>query len=295
MPVKAKQKNVHSMTAFARVQDDGVHGSYAWELRSVNHRYLETQFKLPDSLRPLEPGLREKLRNSLARGKVDTHLHFQPASRDVELAVNADKVIALKLAADQIARLAGLEAQLTTQQLMQWPGVLEQAELDYDAVAGELLAGFDRALEALQGARDVEGGKLAQMLQQRIEQIDVLVAGIRKRMPEVLSEYRQRIESRLAELQVEIDPDRLTQEIVMLAQKVDVAEELDRLNAHVEEVRATLCKREPCGRRLDFLMQELNREANTLGSKSIVVDVSQAAVELKVLIEQMREQVQNIE
>ena len=295
MTSKVQQLNIHSMTAFARVQDEGAHGNYAWELRSVNHRYLETQFKLPESLRPLEPVLREKIRSRLARGKVDTHLHFQASTRDVELGVNADKVIALKKAALHIANLAGLECTLTTQQLMQWPGVLEQAELDYDAVAADLLLGFDRALDALQLAREGEGSKLAQMLRQRIDQIDVLVARVRQRMPEVLDEHRRRIETRLAELKVDLDSDRLTQEVVLLAQKVDVAEELDRLCAHVEEVRATLGKPEPCGRRLDFLMQELNREANTLGSKSIVVDVSQAAVELKVLIEQMREQVQNIE
>jgi len=283
------------MTAFARIQDEGEQGRYAWELRSVNHRYLETHFKLPDVLRPLEPLLREKLRSALARGKVDTHLHFNAASCDLSLTVNADKVLALQQAAEQVAGLAGQEASLTTAQLMQWPGVLEQPELDIDKVSGELLAGFDRALLALQQARSTEGARLVALLEQRIAQIAVLVARVRQRMPELLAEQRRRTEARLAELQVEVDADRLVQEVVMLAQKADVAEELDRLDAHCEEIRATLCKREPCGRRLDFLMQELNREANTLGSKSIAVDVSQDAVELKVLIEQMREQVQNIE
>ncbi|MGB5326227.1 MAG: YicC/YloC family endoribonuclease, partial [Pseudomonadales bacterium] len=290
MPDSASNNTLHSMTAFARHQGDAQHGAFAWELRSVNHRYLETQFKLPEAFRPLEPLLREKLRATLARGKVDVHLNFSAGEREAGYEVNVTKLEALQQAAAQVAATVGIEARLGLRELLQWPGVLRQPELDFDEVAAELLGGFEKALAGLVRARKLEGDKLAELVQQRLAQILQYVAQVRGRMPDVLAEHRTRIEQRLAELQVEVDADRLTQEIVLLAQKVDVAEELDRLEAHVVEVQRSLGSGEPCGRRLDFLMQELNREANTLASKSIVVDVSQAAVELKVLIEQMREQ-----
>lgn len=295
MPETKANASTASMTAFAREQGEGEHGAFAWELRSVNHRYLEIQFKLPESFRALEPALREKLRARLARGKVDVHLNFRAGERDVAFDVNRARVSALCEAARQIAEIAGTDARPGTAELLKWPGVLQQPELDLDQVAQQLLCGFDHALDMHIEARQLEGAKLADMLEQRLEQILKHVAAVRARMPEVLGEHRARIEQRLAELKVEVEAERLAQEIVLLAQKVDVAEELDRLEAHVTEVRRALGGSEPCGRRLDFLMQELNREANTLASKSIAVDVSQAAVELKVLIEQMREQVQNIE
>lgn len=284
-----------SMTAFARTQSDDENGSYAWEVRSVNHRYLEAQFKLPERFRALEPQLRERLRARLGRGKIDIHLYFKAGSADTNMVVNGDKVASLLDVAQQVGRAAGLEGELTIHQLLQWPGVLEQAEIDLEAIATPLLAAFESTVDDLVIARQAEGEKLARLIVDRLEQIEQMVAAISQRMPAIVTEHRQRIEARLEELQVEIDKDRLAQEIVLLAQKVDVAEELDRLSAHVAEVRSTLQKGEPCGRRLDFLMQELNREANTLGSKSITVDSSQGAVDLKVLIEQMREQVQNIE
>ncbi|RZV56382.1 MAG: YicC family protein, partial [Pseudomonadales bacterium] len=280
------------MTAFARTQGEAEQAAFAWELRSVNHRYLEPHFKLPESFRSLEPALRERLRAALARGKVDVNLHFHAAEREIDYEVNTQKVRALQKAAGEVAAIAQLTGDLGVCDILQWHGVLQQPELDVDGAAKELLAGFDRAVLALIDARKQEGEKLAALIQQRLNQIEHFVQKVRARMPDVLAEHRARIDARLAELQVEVDADRLTQEIVLLAQKVDVAEELDRLEAHVAEVTRALSAGEPCGRRLDFLMQELNREANTLASKSIVVDVSQAAVELKVLIEQMREQVQ---
>lgn len=286
---------VNSMTAFARVQGDNSLGTYAWELRSVNHRYLETQFKLPDKLKVLEPLLRERMRSALARGKVECNLYFKANESEQAFIVNEDKIAALLLAAQQLSEKKSSIAPLSSYEILQWPGVLQAAELNIEAITESLLASFNEALLKLAQARGIEGGRMAEVICEKLDQVDDLTNQIKLNMPQILAEHQQRIEEKLAQLNVEIDQDRLAQEIVMLAQKVDVAEELDRLVAHTAEVRDTLVKNEPCGRRLDFLMQELNREANTLGSKSIATDSSQGAINLKVLIEQMREQVQNIE
>ena len=286
---------VNSMTAFARIQGDNSLGTYAWELRSVNHRYLETQFKLPDKLKVLEPLLREQMRNALARGKVECNLYFKANESEQAFIVNQDKIAALLLAAEQLNEKKSNIAPLSSYEILQWPGVLQAAELNIEAITESLLASFNEALSKLAEARITEGGRMADVIYEKLDQVDSLTNQIKLNMPQILAEHQQRIEEKLAQLSVDIDHDRLAQEIVMLAQKVDVAEELDRLVAHTAEVRDTLVKNEPCGRRLDFLMQELNREANTLGSKSIATDSSQGAINLKVLIEQMREQVQNIE
>lgn len=286
---------VRSMTAFARQQVEMPWGACTWEIRSVNHRYLETHFKLPDSLKALEPQLREAVRNALARGKVDIHLNFKQSQTEQSVTINAEKLKELLAIARQVQRIADTQSELSMQQMLSWQGVIEQAEVDVEDLAPDLIASFSQALNQLIEAREREGERLAQLIEERLAQITGLVAQAKTRIPEILQEHRQRIEARVAELSIEVDADRLTQEIALLAQKVDVAEELDRLLAHVAEVRSTLQKAEPCGRRLDFLMQELNREANTLGSKSIAIDTSNNAVDLKVLIEQMREQVQNIE
>lgn len=286
---------INSMTAFARVEGDNALGSFAWELRSVNHRYLETQFKLPEKLKSLEPLLRERLRKTVARGKIECSLYFKASDNEQSLVINQGRVSALLDAAEKIADQALGATPLTRNEILQWPGVLQPSEIDLSLLTELLLQSFDQALVKLVEARGAEGARMAALIYERLDLIDQLSDQLKQVMPGVLNDYQQRIETRLEQLKVEVDHDRLAQEIVMLAQKVDIAEELDRLNAHTAEVRITLAKPEPCGRRLDFLMQELNREANTLGSKSIATDNSQGAVNLKVLIEQMREQVQNIE
>jgi uncharacterized protein (TIGR00255 family) len=290
--------NVNSMTAFARVQGDNALGSYAWELRSVNHRYLEAQFKLPDKLKVLEPILREKMRGAIARGKIECSLYFKANESEQSFIVNEEKITALLSAAQQLEALDEKKSNivpLTSYEILQWPGVLQSVELNIEAVTDSLLESFNDALLKLAEARASEGKRMADVICEKLDQVDDLTHQVKLNMPKILAEHQQRLEERLAQLKADVDQDRLAQEVVMLAQKVDVAEELDRLLAHTAEVRDTLVKNEPCGRRLDFLMQELNREANTLGSKSIATDSSQGAINLKVLIEQMREQVQNIE
>ena len=289
---------VNSMTAFARVQGDNELGSYVWELRSVNHRYFEAQFKLPDKLKVLEPILREKMRGAIARGKIECSLYFKANESEQSFIVNEEKITALLSAAKQLEILDEKKSNivpLTSYEILQWPGVLQSVELNIEAVTDSLLESFNDALLKLAEARASEGKRMADVICERLDQVDDLTHQVKLNMPKILAEHQQRLEERLAQLKADVDQDRLAQEVVMLAQKVDVAEELDRLLAHTAEVRDTLAKNEPCGRRLDFLMQELNREANTLGSKSIATDSSQGAINLKVLIEQMREQVKNIE
>ncbi|MGB2272376.1 MAG: YicC/YloC family endoribonuclease [Pseudomonadales bacterium] len=289
---------VNSMTAFARVQGDNALGSYGWELRSVNHRYFEAQFKLPDKLKVLEPILREKMRGAIARGKIECSLYFKANESEQSFIVNEEKITALLSAAKQLEILDEKKSNivpLTSYEILQWPGVLQSVELNIEAVTDSLLESFNDALLKLAEARASEGKRMADVICEKLDQVDDLTHQVKLNMPKILAEHQQRLEERLAQLKADVDQDRLAQEVVMLAQKVDVAEELDRLLAHTAEVRDTLVKNEPCGRRLDFLMQELNREANTLGSKSIATDSSQGAINLKVLIEQMREQVQNIE
>jgi uncharacterized protein (TIGR00255 family) len=284
------------MTAFARESVATDEGSLTVELRSVNHRYLDCSFKLPDILRELEPKLREQAGKTLARGKLDCALRLQ-ASPEQQPALRIDN--------DQLARLLDatsvIEAQMSTArpmsplEVLQFPGIWkppEYSEEQLQATAAEL---FGRALANLRTTREREGSKLAVMIADRLEQVSASVVAIRARMPELMQQQRDRILTRIRELDIELDHNRLEQELVHLAQKADIDEELDRLDAHISEVHRTLDKGGPCGRRLDFLMQELNREANTLSSKSFSSSTTQTAVDLKVLIEQMREQIQNIE
>ena len=284
-----------SMTAFARVQGSHEIGDFVWELRSVNHRYVEVQFKLPEKFKSIEPVLRERIRQAVARGKIECHLYFKPNEAEQSFVINQARVDALLLAAKSLkAQDAGLEP-LSSHQILQWPGVLKVCEMNIELITEALLLSFSQALTQLTEARHGEGQRMAATIITRLDQIEELVADIRQTLPSILAEHQLRLEERLDNLAIEVDQERVAQEVVMLAQKVDIAEELDRLTAHTDEIRATLVKKEPCGRRLDFLMQELNREANTLGSKSIAKQSTQGAVNLKVLIEQMREQVQNIE
>jgi uncharacterized protein (TIGR00255 family) len=283
------------MTAFTRQETQGEWGSLVWEIRSVNHRYLEPQLRLPDSLRELEGSLREQLRKSLSRGKVECTLRFVPETQQQSLSVDRDLAAQLIAAAQDLQSLMPESQPLNPLEILRWPGVMRESELDMDAVKKAAIQLFNTALDDLAQGRGREGAELALLIEQRLDSIEQVVTQVRGRLPEILQAQRANLRNRLAELRAELDEARIEQEIALLAQKADVDEELDRLATHVQEVRRVLKQKEPVGRRLDFLMQELNREANTLSSKSIVADTTQCAVELKVLIEQMREQIQNIE
>lgn len=286
---------IRSMTAFASAERRSRFGLLACELRSVNHRYLELGVRLPEELRALEPSLRERIGGRVARGKLDVSFRFRPdPGLRSELHMNHSLLARLsELALDTGARFAGQRVEFT--ELLRFPGLIEEAELDLEGLHAEALALLDQVLTDFRGAREREGGKLAQGMIERLDGIAAQAAAIRGWLPEIRASLRQRLDARLAELAQPLDPGRLEQELVLWLQKLDVDEELERLDAHIGEARRVLALDEAVGRRLDFLMQEFNREANTLGSKSIDPRTSQAAVELKVLIEQLREQVQNIE
>jgi uncharacterized protein (TIGR00255 family) len=286
---------VHSMTAFARSERAGAYGTLSWELRSVNHRYLEPHLRLPDSFRDLEGPVREALRQGLSRGKVECTLRFTEAGSGQTLQVDRERAAQLITAAEEVAALIRQPAPINPLEVLAWPGVLVGDAADPQALNAAALELFGEALAQLREGRAREGAELARLLEERLDAIRAEVATLREQVPQMLGLQRQKILDRFAELKLEADSQRLEQELVMLAQKSDVAEELDRLNTHVGEVRRVLKSGGAAGRRLDFLMQELNREANTLGSKAYDPRSTQAAVNLKVLIEQMREQVQNIE
>lgn len=287
--------NSHSMTAFAHQRSEYPWGSAIWEVRSVNHRYLELSFKLPESWRHLEPRLRDLLRKSLQRGKVECALKIQLQEQDSSLQVNDDIARQVINAAQHIANKYDPSASLDPLDILRWPGVIAAAESDGADTTEQLLTQFSSSLDEHLAHRQREGSALVALIDTRLDHIDQIVAELQDKMPAIITAQRQKLQQRLAELQVELNPERLEAEVALIAQKADVDEELDRLNTHVIEVRRVLSKGGASGRRLDFLMQELNREANTLSSKAVVVESTQAAVELKVLIEQMREQIQNIE
>ncbi|MGD8573374.1 MAG: YicC/YloC family endoribonuclease [Gammaproteobacteria bacterium] len=287
---------IRSMTGFARGEDRGEGGVLAWEVRSVNHRYLETHLRLPEEFRPLEPAVRELVGRRLGRGKVDCQLRFEAGEAGgVGLAVDEDLARELVRAAERLADVAGQPARLTPSELLRWPGVVRQPELDLAPVHERALALLGEVLDDLVESRRREGERIARMIEERCAQMAGLVAAARERLPAVRELIRERYRERLATLQIEADAERLEQEMALIAQKMDVDEELDRLDSHVTEVRDILGRSEPVGRRLDFLMQEFNREANTLGSKSQDTETTRISVDMKVLIEQMREQIQNIE
>ncbi|CAN7162957.1 YicC/YloC family endoribonuclease [Pseudomonas solani] len=286
---------VHSMTAFARVEQAGTHGTLSWELRSVNHRYLEPHLRLPESFRDLEGAVREALRQGLSRGKVECTLRFAEENAGKSLQVDRERAAQLVEAAEAVAALVKQPAPLNPLEILAWPGVLVADAADPQALNAAALEVFAKALDELRNGRAREGADLARLLNERLDGILEEVEALRKLVPQMLTTQRQKILDRFGEMKAELDPQRLEQELVLLAQKSDVAEELDRLSTHVSEVRRVLKAGGAAGRRLDFLMQELNREANTLGSKAFDSRSTQAAVNLKVLIEQMREQVQNIE
>lgn len=284
-----------SMTAFARQELQQPWGCLTWEIRSVNHRYLEPHLRLPDSLRDIEGPLREKLRLGLSRGKVECTLRFVPEAGGQSLRVDRERARELIAAAQSVRGLMPDSAPLDSFQVLGWPGVLVESELDMAAVKTAALQLFERALQDLIEGREREGQELRELIRQRLASIAEIVVEVRALMPQILGAQREMLRARIADVTQEVDPTRLEQELVLIAQRADVDEEMDRLDTHVQEVRRVLDQTGPVGRRLDFLMQELNREANTLSSKSIVAATTQRAVELKVLIEQMREQIQNIE
>ncbi|MDE1168665.1 MAG: YicC family protein [Pseudomonas sp.] len=286
---------VHSMTAFARVERAVALGTLSWELRSVNHRYLEPHLRLPEAFRDLEGAVREALRQGISRGKVECTLRFNEESTGKPLQVDRERAAQLVAAAETVASLIKQPAALNPLEVLAWPGVLVADAADPQALNLEATSLFAEALNELKAGRDREGMELAKLINDRLDAMTTEVAMLRTMVPHMLATQRQKILDRFADMQAELDPQRLEQELVLLAQKSDVAEELDRLSTHVTEVRRVLKAGGAAGRRLDFLMQELNREANTLGSKAFDPRSTQAAVNLKVLIEQMREQVQNIE
>lgn len=286
---------VHSMTAFARAEQAGAHGTLSWEIRSVNHRYLEPHLRLPEAFRDLEGAVREALRKGLSRGKVECTLRFAEDNDNRSMQIDSQRASQLIAAAESVAALIKQPAPLNPLEVLAWPGVLVGDASDPQALNSAALALFHETLGELKSGRQREGEELARLIDERLDAITQETATLREQVPQMLALQRQKLLDRCAEMQAELDPQRLEQEMVLLAQKSDVAEELDRLATHVVEVRRVLKSGGAAGRRLDFLMQELNREANTLGSKAFDPRSTQAAVNLKVLIEQMREQVQNIE
>ncbi|GAB2786840.1 YicC family protein [Halomonas shantousis] len=285
----------HSMTAFTRQTHEAAWGSLQLELRSVNQRYLEPHFRLPDTLRDLEPVYRDALRSRLSRGKVECTLRFEPAEGGETLNVNTARLDELAKALGEVRARLPEAAMPNALALLNQPGVLASHGVDLEEIKASAKALFDTALADLIAGRAREGERLAELIRERLAGVREQVAAVRVMLPGILARQRETLMERVETARAELDPQRLEAEIALLAQKADVDEELDRLDTHVGEVERQLNQKGPVGRRLDFLMQELNREANTLSSKAVVAETTRCAVELKVLIEQMREQIQNIE
>jgi uncharacterized protein (TIGR00255 family) len=287
---------LHSMTGFARETVETPLGTLSWEIRSVNHRYLDVQFKLPDDLRPKEQLFRQQASAVLGRGKVECGLYFRRAAeQQSDMQIDTDLVALLGARISEVSAILPSASDINPIEILRWPGVMQQREIDAEPLFAEASVLLEATLRALNDMRSSEGQRIEEMLESRCIDIETIAASVRQRMPEVLAAARLRQKERIDKLDVEADPARLEVELALVAQKIDVDEELDRLESHLVEIRDALRDEKPVGRRLDFLMQELNREANTLGSKSADAETTKAAVDLKVLIEQMREQVQNVE
>jgi uncharacterized protein (TIGR00255 family) len=286
---------IASMTGFARRELAGSWGTLTCELRSVNHRYLEPGFRLPEELRPLESDLRQLLAKNLKRGKVDCTVHLRGAqAAERELRVDAGALARLAAALNQVsAAVPG--SSIDAVEILRWPGVVEASSTDSEALLGAGRTLFQQTLDDLGAMRAREGKRLGELIEQRCAGLATLVSQVQARLPELQTRIRTRLKERVAELAASVDSERMEQEIALQLQRIDVAEELDRLGGHIEETRRIMGSDEAAGRRLDFLMQELNREANTLASKSQDLDTTRVTVDMKVLIEQMREQVQNVE
>ena len=287
---------LRSMTAFARIESQHDPGGVQWEVRSVNHRYLDVSVRLAEDLRRLEPKVRERVGAHLKRGKVDCTLRVLPARAEAHgLTVDRDLAARVANGARVVAALLPDPAPVSPVDILRWPGVVQAQAPDPDLIERIVLDELDHALSDLVAMREREGARIATMIRERLDDLQVEVGRVRELLPAIVQAYRERMRARIEELDAIVDEGRMEQELALIAQRMDVAEELDRLEAHAGEIRATLGRSEPAGRRLDFLMQELNREANTLGSKSAAVATSRASVDLKVLVEQMREQIQNVE
>jgi len=286
---------IASMTGFARREVAGSWGTLTCELRSVNHRYLEPGFRLPEELRPLESDLRQLLSKGLKRGKIDCTMHLRGAQgAERELRIDPAALARVAAAVGQVSReIPG--ASVDAVEVLRWPGVVETTAPDAEALLGAARTLFQQTLDDLGAMRQREGKRLGELIEQRCAGLGTLVGQVRARLPEIQARVRTRLHERVAELLASVDRDRIEQELVLQLQRLDVAEELDRLTGHIEETRRVMGGGEAAGRRLDFLMQELNREANTLASKSQDLDTTRITVDMKVLIEQMREQVQNVE
>ena len=299
IPLRFNRREIpmpRSMTGFARQEAQFPWGSISCEIRTVNHRYLEPSLRMPEVLRVLEPRLREVLKKSLSRGKIEISLQLNlTEGENAEVGVNEALAHQIIQAAEKISASMSQAAPISPVEILKWPGVIQSNEINAEEIQGEAVKLFSAALEQLVSTRQREGEELGQFIDQRLQSIIEKVVLVRAQVPEIQHQFQEKLRSKLEALKVEVEAERFHQEVAYMAQKSDVAEELDRLDAHVNEVRHTLKQKNPIGRRLDFLMQELNREANTLSSKSMTSETSQIAVDLKVLIEQMREQVQNIE
>ncbi|MFC3852108.1 YicC/YloC family endoribonuclease [Salinispirillum marinum] len=285
-----------SMTGFARAEANLPSGTLSVEVKSVNHRYLEVFVRLPDVLRFAEAQLRERVRQEISRGKLEVTVRWQ--REDTEQSgfhVQTEVLMQLHAALSTVRTNLPEVAMPNALELLQWPGVIAEPRITSESLNQTLEQALNDALVALRAHRAREGTELSSQISQRLDQIQVIVQTLRAAYPDLQRHIAERLRERIARFQVDVDPERFEQEVVMLLQKADVAEELDRLDVHIAETRKILQRKEPIGRRLDFLMQEFNREANTLGSKATATDYSQAAIDLKVLIEQMREQIQNIE
>lgn len=286
----------HSMTAFAQCVETAPWGEISCELRSVNHRYLEISPRLSEELRQLEPEIREIIGQRVKRGRVDCGIRFQQQTGVLEgLEVDLEQARLVIAAGEQLRNFAVDLQPLRVIDVLRWPGVVQAAQVDTEQLSALTLAALNKALDEFIAVRQREGHRLVALLRDRLERMIKIVSQVRQMLPDVYAAFRERIESRMGEVRDQMDPSRLEQEMVIYIQRADVAEEVDRLQVHLDEVGSVLQQDQPMGRRLDFLMQELNREANTLGAKAVDTGLSQASVDLKVLIDQMREQIQNIE
>lgn len=287
---------VASMTAFGRCATQQDWGQAVWELRSVNHRYLDLSFKIPESFRAWEIPWRNQLAKLLQRGKVECHLSFQPSAQLApHLEVNKNLVEQLILSCQQLSQYSQVDTRLKARDLLIWPGVLTTRAKEISSLEEPLTKLLLAAAQELNQTRYREGEQLKQLLQDKLAQIACYVQKAEQKLPTVLSLQREKLLHKLQEIQTALDPQRLEYELVLFAQRIDVQEEIDRLKTHIQEVQRNLNSHQSQGRRLDFLMQEMNREANTLGAKAADDEIANAAIELKVLIEQMREQIQNVE
>ena len=287
---------IHSMTAYGRVENSEGQNSISCEIRSVNHRYSEISIRLPEELRPLEQKIRDHISGKIKRGKIECNIRIEKHNAYNEaLSINQDLLKNIIEAAKRINSDLSTSAPLDSLDLLRWPGVLEKSTLDVKEIDKLLFSLVNEAIDIVIDTRQREGEKIKKMLTDRCTKIKEIINNVQKQIPDILKNYRKKLTQRVQEISDEIDNDRLEQELLFLSQKADIEEEIDRLGAHVDEVVRVIGRKEPIGRRLDFLMQEMNRESNTLGSKSNHIYTSNASVELKVLIEQMREQIQNIE